>query len=61
MSVKGDKIQVFTSRDGKDWGEPRMSHSQQLDGGTRIGLFVCSGNTFASSTATFEHVAINTR
>jgi hypothetical protein len=58
---KGDDIQVFTSTDGKDWGAPRMTHSQQFGEGSRIGLFVCSGNTFASSTATFEHVAIKMR
>ncbi len=61
MSRKGNDIQVFTSSDGKDWGEPRMTHSAAFAGESRIGLFVCSGNTFASSTATFENVAISSR
>ena len=58
LSRKGDAIQVFTSGDGKEWGEPRMTHSAPFGGESRIGLFVCSGNTFASSTATFGNVAI---
>jgi uncharacterized protein YidB (DUF937 family) len=58
---KGDEFQVFTSPDGKDWGEPRMTHSAQFAEGSRIGLFVCSGNTFASSTANFAKVAFSGR
>ena len=61
LSRKGDEIQVFTSADGKDWGEPRMSHSATLGGESRIGLFVCSGNTFASSTATFDNVGLSSK
>ena len=61
LSRHGDHIQVFTSTNGKDWGEPRMSHSAKFVGESRIGLFVSSGNTFASSTATFENVAISSR
>ena len=61
MSRKGNDIQVFTSSDGQDWGEPRMTHSAAFGGESRIGLFVCSGNTFASSTATFENIAISSR
>ena len=61
MSRKGNDIQVFTSSDGKDWGEPRMTHSAAFGKESRIGLFVCSGNTFAASTATFENVAISPR
>ena len=60
LSKKGNQIQVFTSANGNDWGEPRMSHSSALGGECRIGLFVCSGNTFASSTGTFENVGIET-
>ncbi len=59
LRQRGNEIQVFTSTNGKDWGEPRMTHSAPLGGASRIGLFVCSGNTFASSTATFEKVAID--
>jgi hypothetical protein len=58
---KGLDIQVFTSLDGKEWGEPRMTHSAQFGEGSRIGLFVSSGNTFASSTATFEQVSVSPR
>ena len=61
LSRKGNEIQVFTSADGKDWGEPRMSHSATLSGESRIGFFVCSGNTFASSTATFDNVELSFR
>ena len=55
------RIQVFTSGDGKSWGEPRMSHPAVFSDDSRIGLFVCSGNTFASATGTFEKVAITSR
>ena len=59
MSRNGNDIQVFTSTDGKEWGEPRMTHSVPFGGESRIGLFVCSGNTFASSTANFDNVKIS--
>ena len=59
MSRNGNDIQVFTSTDGKEWGEPRMTHSAPFGGESRIGLFVCSGNTFASSTANFGNVKIS--
>jgi hypothetical protein len=52
----GGQTQVFTSTDGRDWGEPRMSHAGQFDVLSRAGLFVCSGNTFATTTATFDSV-----
>ena len=61
LSRKGTDIQVFTSTDGKDWGGPRMTHSAAFGGESRIGLFVCSRNTFASSTASFENVEISQR
>lgn len=50
------QIRLFASADGKDWGEPRMSLPGQFDKSSRIGLFVCSGNTFASTTAVFSSV-----
>jgi hypothetical protein len=53
------QIKVFTSADGQIWGEPRTSHSARFDDKSRIGLFVCSGNTFASTTATFDLVRVN--
>ena len=54
----GIKLQVFTSTDGQNWGEPRMSHNTSFDAQSRIGLFVCSGNTFASTTAVFESILL---
>ena len=56
LAQAGGQTQVFTSTDGHDWGEPRMSHAAQFDVQSRLGLFVCSGNTFASTTATFDSV-----
>jgi hypothetical protein len=52
------EIQVFTSADGQNWGEPRMSHTASFDAQSRIGLFVCSGNTFSSTTAVFDTVKV---
>lgn len=37
--------------DGQSWGEPLMTHTSAFNGPNRLGLFVCSGNTFASTTA----------
>ncbi|MDB5732442.1 MAG: hypothetical protein JWQ03_2337, partial [Variovorax sp.] len=57
VQVSGE-LQVFASADGKDWGTPRMSHRAKFNAATsRVGLFVCSGNTFASTTAVFGLVA----
>jgi hypothetical protein len=36
-----------------------MSHTATFDATSRVGLFVCSGNTFSSTTATFDSVAVN--
>jgi hypothetical protein len=55
----GQEIQVFASADGRNWGEPRLSHSASFDDKSRIGLFVCSGNTFSSTTAVFDSVAVS--
>lgn len=55
----GEQIRVYTSTDGKIWGDPRMSHVSRFDDKSRIGLFVCSGNTVASTTATFDSVSAN--
>ncbi|MCY3019500.1 MAG: nucleoside hydrolase [Planctomycetota bacterium] len=51
-------IQVFASTDGQNWGEPRMLHPAVFDDKSRIGIFVCSGNTFASTTALFDSVNV---
>ncbi|MHB1305528.1 MAG: nucleoside hydrolase [Limisphaerales bacterium] len=55
----GGKLQVFASENGENWGEPRMSHTTAFQTESRIGLFVCSGNTFASTTAAFDSVKVN--
>ncbi len=59
LTQAGGQTQVFTSTDGRAWGEPRMIFPSTFDDQSRIGLFVCSGNTFASTTATFDSVAAN--
>jgi hypothetical protein len=61
LNLKGSDIQVFTSTDGKAWGEPRTTHPAGFDDGSRIGFFLCSGNTFASSTATLESAGLSPR
>jgi hypothetical protein len=50
------EIRIYASTDGREWGEPRLSHRAAFDTSSRIGLFVCSGNTFASTTAVFNSV-----
>jgi len=50
------QTQVFASTHGRDWGEPLMILSTTFDDQSRVGLFVCSGNTFASTTAVFDTV-----
>ncbi len=50
LTRAGRQIQIFTSADGQSWGEPLMTHSTTFDGQSPCGLFVCSGNTFASTT-----------
>ena len=52
-------IEFYTSTDGKDWGKPRFTHGANFNGDSRVGLFVCSGNTFASTTATFDLLEIS--
>lgn len=55
----GKQIQVFASKDGENWGEPRMSHPAVFNDQSRIGLVVCSGNTFASTTAVFASLTVH--
>jgi len=52
----GGQTQVFTSTNGRDWGEPRMILPTTFGDQSRVGLFVCSGNTFAATTAVFDAV-----
>jgi hypothetical protein len=54
----GKDIQVFASPDGQNWGMPQMSHTATFGDTSRVGLFVCSGNTFASTTAAFDSVTV---
>jgi hypothetical protein len=55
----GKQIQVFVSADGQNWDEPRMSHTATFHATSRVGLFVCSGNTFSSTTTIFDSVTVN--
>ena len=59
LTRAGQQIRIFTSADGQHWGEPLMTHTTTFDGQSRLGLFTCSGNTFASTTAEFESVTVN--
>jgi len=52
----GGQTQVFTSTNSSDWGEPKMVLPTTFGDQSRVGLFVCSGNTFASTTAVFDDV-----
>jgi hypothetical protein len=57
--VRADgQIHIYASEDGKTWGEARMSHSANFDAQSRVGLFVCSGNTFAATTAAFDSMRV---
>ena len=58
LTRTGQQIQVFTSPDGQSWGEPLMTHTTTFDGQNRLGLYTCSGHTFASTTAVFESVLL---
>lgn len=53
---KGNSVQVFTSTDGEAWGEPKFVHQTPVGGDASMGMFVCSGNTFATTTASFDDV-----
>ena len=44
-------VEVYASTDGKTWGEPLMRHKAVYGDGSSIGMYVCSGNSFVSSTA----------
>ena len=57
-SVANELKAAVISTDGKNWGEPRMTHTASFDAQARIGLFTCSGNTFAATSATFDGVAL---
>ena len=57
----GQQIQVFSSTDGQKWDEPLMTHTAAFDGPGRLGLFTCSGITFASTTSVFDSIFSNQR
>ena len=52
------ETKLFASADGNDWGAPRMVLPGRFDAGSRAGFVVCSGNTFATTTAVFEAVRV---
>lgn len=52
----GGQIRVYTGSDGVQWGAPRLVRAAAFDTGSRLGLFVCSGSAFSSTTATFDSV-----
>jgi inosine-uridine nucleoside N-ribohydrolase len=56
LAQTGGQTQIFTSIDGRAWGEPRMNLPTTFDAQSRVGLFVCSGNTFSSTTGVFDSV-----
>jgi len=56
---KGESIELLTSPDGRNWGEPKFTRGMPFGPGAAVGMFVCSGNTFASSTARFDEVRID--
>jgi hypothetical protein len=58
VSHSDGHVHVFTSVDGQTWGEPKMTYATTFDDQSRIGLFVCSGNTFASTTGSFDKVMV---
>lgn len=59
LKCAGGHVHMFTSVDGQSWGEPKMTHVATFDDQSRIGLFVCSGNTFATTTGMFEKVKVS--
>jgi hypothetical protein len=52
------EVRIYASADRKNWGKPRMTLPANFDDSSRIGLFVCSGNTVASATAVFGSVEV---
>ncbi len=58
LTRRGQEIQIFRSTDGQHWGEPLVTHPTAFSGPGRLGLFTCSGNTFASTTAEFTSVKV---
>jgi len=55
---QGKSVQVFTSADGLSWGDPKFTCETLIGEGASIGMFVCSGNTFATTTARFDRVQV---
>ncbi|MEJ6579758.1 MAG: nucleoside hydrolase [Akkermansiaceae bacterium] len=55
---QGKSVQVFTSADGQHWGDPKFACETPISEGASVGMFVCSGNTFATTTARFDGVQL---
>ena len=55
----GGQVQIFTSTNGEAWGEPLLTHPTTFASQSHFGLFVCSGNTFASTTAGFDSITMS--
>jgi len=53
------QIQIFTSADGKEWGQPRFTRDSAFGADGRVGLFICSGNPGVSATATFDALVVS--
>ena len=60
LTRSGAQIQGFTSPDGRNWSGPLFRHASAFAGENRLGFSVCSGNSFASSTAGFDSVISKT-
>ena len=58
LAKTATQIRVYASADGKAWGEPLFTHDAAFDASSRIGPFVTSGHTFATTTATFTAVKL---
>ncbi len=56
ITCNNEKVQIYSSQNGTAWGDPLWSHQALFRPQSRLGMFVCSGNTFASSTAVFDSV-----
>ena len=54
-----NQVEVFTSNDDQIWGELRIAHTAAFAKGSRVGMFVTSGNTFATTTAAFDSVHVS--
>ena len=54
---RGKQITTFVSQDGASWSPMNCTYYGNLPSTLYIGLFVCSGSTTTTNTATFSNVA----